>query len=873
MTHDPNQLYGENYYKYYCGSGGYERAPNWLNFFGQIADRIIADFSPKSVLDAGCAIGMLVEALRDRGVDAQGFDISEFAISQMPAKYRPYVKVGSILDQNVVQRRFDLVVCIEVLEHLQPHEAEQAIQNLCAWGDVVLFTSSPEDYKEVTHFNVQQPGYWVEKFALQGFSRMLSYDASYIAPWAMVFRRERLVLPSLVRQYENRMWEQSKEIAALRQLVNEQQSDVTKYRSELDHRSSRRVGTEEIHHRSGSNVMKKASSIPRRFFELSRTARTIYREQGAVAFANRTIRWLKGERRFHNPKARVHATQRAAADDSDSSLRYLQWIRKNEPGTAELEAQKKLAAEFPYQPLISILTPVYNTDPQMLIAMIESVLAQTYSDWEFCLVDGASTHADVWETLQTYAARDSRIKIERLDENFGISGNSNAALKLVTGEFTALLDHDDVLAPFALFEVVKLLNEQPEVDFIYSDKDTLLTDGTRYLPLFKPGWSPEILLNANYLTHLCVLRTSLMREIGGFDPETDGAQDWMLFLKVAQKTDRFAHIPKMLYHWREHSRSTASGMQAKPYAATGQLRSIQAHLDALGLHAQARFEEGIIARVVWNIDPALKVSIILNLENEINASEMSALLNAYRADAPDCAVEWIILNHSGNQLDIGMTLTGVPEIDPQIITLSREDTQASALNHAAALASGDVLIFISSRLKPEQLGSLSELVGWTSHQDIGVVGGQLLQPNLTIAHTGYILNLGGLVGSLGVGQPRYSGTLLGHLVWYRNFSAVSGHGMAIRRELFESVGGFDEAFEQRGHDIDLCLRLMDRGKRHVYTPFAVFKYAEFIPKLWSSDDVDGARLRTQHAKRFESLDPYYSPNLALDDVVPQFLLR
>ncbi len=211
-TPNPNDLYDQNYYKYCCGGSNYERSDTWLKFFGEIAERIAADFAPKSVLDAGCAIGMLVEALVKHEIDAYGFDISEWAIQQMPSEYASRVKLGSILDPDAVNRHYDLVTCIEVLEHLQPAEAEIAIRNLCSWGDTIVFTSSPDDYQEVTHFNVQQPGYWAGKFAQFGFVRLLDYDASYIVPWAQVYRREKPLFPVSVHRYENLLWQRTKEI-------------------------------------------------------------------------------------------------------------------------------------------------------------------------------------------------------------------------------------------------------------------------------------------------------------------------------------------------------------------------------------------------------------------------------------------------------------------------------------------------------------------------------------------------------------------------------------------------------------------------------------------------------------------------------------
>lgn len=219
MDDNPSELFDQNYFKSHCGTIEYKRSPEFTTFFGNIAERLTRDFAPKTALDAGCAIGILVEELRNRDVDAHGFDISNWAIQQMPQKYAQFVRVGSITDPHVVHGPFDIVTCIEVVEHLPPQDADQAISNLCSWGDLILFSSSPLDYSESTHFNVQQPGYWCEKFARNGFVHVLDYDISYVTSWAMLFRRERAILPSIVRGYEDRLWQIKKENADLRQAL------------------------------------------------------------------------------------------------------------------------------------------------------------------------------------------------------------------------------------------------------------------------------------------------------------------------------------------------------------------------------------------------------------------------------------------------------------------------------------------------------------------------------------------------------------------------------------------------------------------------------------------------------------------------------
>lgn len=910
---DANELYDEHYYKQYLtkeGAVAYERSESWLNFFGNIAEHVQHDIAPQTVLDAGCAIGMLVEALVKRGVDAHGFDISEWAIQQMPGEHAARVKVGSVLDPNAASQHYDLVICMEVLEHLRPEDAEMAIRNLCNWGEMVIFTSTPDDYREVTHLNVQPPGYWAEKFAQHGFVRVLDYDATYIATWAQLFRREKALLPVVVRQYENALWQHRQENADLRRLaaqlqpyrtaferlaqaINAQQPDDQANEARTDELVNRALHYEirlrdaeqtlqTITHTRGWRMLASWWTLKRRLIstaqkrhrakQLSDAVARSLRDDGAIGLAKRSARWMRGERRFYQRRL---LTPASGLDVNDPFADYPQWIAENEPGADELARQAAEAEQLAYKPVISILTPVYNTDRRMLVEMIDSVRSQTYPHWELCLVDGGSTAPHVWEVLQQYSQQDARLKIRRLPANLGISGNSNAALQLVTGDFVALLDHDDLLAPNALYEVARTLNANPELDFIYSDKDMITQDGSeRFYPSFKPDWSPEVLLNTNYLTHLCVLRTTLMREIGGFDLQANGSQDWALFLDAMLRTDRAAHIPKMLYHWRQHPLSVASGtLEAKPYAAESQLRCIQRFLNARGVKGQPVFAEGLLIRIDWETDVSLKVAIVLDVTGTPSNKALERLARQYLSQSGYAQTELILLDRTGNSGDLRNSafLSADPRI--RILTFDPSTTTGTARNRAVECAAGDVFVFLSADLVCESPHAIRELVGWARYPDLGAVTGHLMQPDGTIAHAGYVLNLGGIVGSVGQRLHKYSESLYGPFIWYRNLSAVSGDCLAIRRDQLARVDGFDETFECAGSDIDLCLRLREQAVRHFYTPFAMFRYDQSMPGHWSGTSEDRARLLERHAEAFAAGDPYYNVHLSTNDLIPRLRLR
>ncbi|MBI5233228.1 MAG: glycosyltransferase, partial [Deltaproteobacteria bacterium] len=291
--------------------------------------------------------------------------------------------------------------------------------------------------------------------------------------------------------------------------------------------------------------------------------------------------------------------------------RYQAWIKKNEPSSKELCAQKK--TRFRHEPKISIAVPTFNTPEKFLRDMVESVMDQTYPNWELCMADGGSKEALVKEILGEYAGKDSRVKVKFLDENKGIAGNSNEALSLASGDYIALLDHDDMLPPFALFEVVRAINKNPGAEFIYSDEDKISEDGKRrFDPHFKPDWAPDTMLSYNYICHLSVIKKDIIDRIGGFREGFDGAQDYDLFLRASRKTDNIIHIRKVLYHWRAHRLSTAQRSDTKPYAVTSGQRAIRDYLCSNGREARVSEDTVLITYgVSYEIEGDPMVSIII----------------------------------------------------------------------------------------------------------------------------------------------------------------------------------------------------------------------------------------------------------------------
>ena len=970
------ELYDENYYKKHCGELPYERSEHWINFFGGIARRIADDFQPQTTLDAGCAIGLLVEALQQNGVEAYGFDVSEWAIKQMPSRYARFVKKDSILNSKAFEKKFDLVTCIEVLEHLQPSEADIAVENLCSWGNIVIFTSSPDDYAETTHFNVQQPGYWAEKFAQNGFVRVLNYNAGYIASWAQVFRRETIILPALVRQYEDNLWVKTKQIysqreavvklqqnldvqtdltessqtaaiaalaaekeiaelrlqkeiaerervdiernrlseelenlksleanyAALRESHLDLQNDFSAIKRELTNLQSDSLSLQKSYAVSNderSRLLKELQSVnemidkvfrtkswkavnfwwkskekvvsflPRkrdRFRALYKTASYIQRNQGSGALASRSLRFLKGERLNANFSPSVEITRKLNEEEF-----YHEWIIRNEPDAVELNGQKQHEIKFKYRPLISILTPIFNTDEVFLEKMVESVLAQTYSNWELCLADGNSTALSIRPSLEKYARLDHRIKVKFLDKNFGISGNSNEALAMATGEFVALLDHDDTLTPNALYENVALLNRNPQADMIYSDEDKLNPQGKRCSPFFKPDWSPDLLRSIMYTCHLGIYRTELVKQVGDFRPAFDGSQDYDLVLRLIEKTDQIFHIPKILYQWRMSPESTALSADAKDYAETARVKALQEHCERTGVKGIAKpglFNSAVRLKYLPEEHPLISIIIPTRDKVEVLRQCVNSILKLSTYQNYEIL---IVDNDSREQATFNYFDSLEKHSKIRLLNYSGKFNFSAINNFAVNKACGEIMVFLNNDTEVISPDWLEAMLEHALREDVGAVGARLIYPNKTIQHAGVVIGIGGVAGHVHLGISQGDVGYFGRALMVQNFSAVTGACLMTKAKDFKEVGGFNErSLAVAFNDIDYCLKLREKDLLVIYTPYAELYHYESLSRGSDStpENIDRFRGEMEYMQKTWSAtienDPYYNPNLSLD---------
>jgi GT2 family glycosyltransferase len=554
---------------------------------------------------------------------------------------------------------------------------------------------------------------------------------------------------------------------------------------------------------------------------------------------------------------------------------YRRWIRKYEPAAADLARQRE--HKFARSPKLSVMVPVFNPPAAFLEAMTESVRAQTYANWELCLADGASTAAHVRPILERAAAADSRIKVAFLPANGGIVGNSNAALELATGDYVGLLDHDDTLAPFALFEIASALNANPDADFLYSDEDKLDTHGERVEPNFKPDWSPETLRSRNYICHFTVLRRSLVEQVGGFRSGFDGSQDYDLVLRASEAARQIVHVRHVLYHWRMHAQSTAFAKGTKHYAYDAGKRAVDEHLHRLGIDASVH--DGPILgtyQVIYHLRTQPLVSIIIPNQDQVSLLGrcVESLSKASYANYELLIVE------NGSRLP--ETHAYYRELQKQphvrVVEWTRPFNYAAVNNFAAAQAKGELLLFLNNDTEGINPDWLESMVKIAVQPGVGAVGAKLYYADDTIQHAGIVVGMGGVAGHSHLFYPRHAAGYMQRLRFTQNVAAVTGACLLMPRRVFQQVGGWDEGFVLAFNDVDLCLSILKAGYRVVWTPDAELYHLESKTRGYEDTAEKQARFKREydlfHLKWgafLKSGDPYYSPHFRLDR--PDFALK
>lgn len=573
----------------------------------------------------------------------------------------------------------------------------------------------------------------------------------------------------------------------------------------------------------------------------------------------RVWRWLPRMFRQPQPPGRplpIGPVELLSFDDQ-----YQLWLQQNELTSEGIGHLRQGTPMLTYRPLISVVMPVHNTDPQWLREAIDSVRAQIYDNWELCIVDDASRRWATRRVLRSVRREDTRIKVSRLRRNVGIAGATNAALSVATGEFVAFVDHDDELRPDALAEVARCLNEDRELDLIYTDEDKRDLDGALVEPFFKPDWSPDLLMSVNYLNHLSVVRRELVDKVGGLRSEYDGSQDYDLFLRITEQTDRIAHIGRPLYSWRKAPGSAATEVYAKDFAYEAGKRALADALRRRGLDGDV--QEAIVRgryRVRYRVQGEPLVSIIIPTRDKVHM--LRRCVESIHEISTYSRYELLIVD---NQSREKATLDYLAELEGRVLSYPHRFNYARIMNFAAREAEGNYLLLLNNDTEVVSSEWLESMVEHAQRQEVAAVGARLLYPHGGVQHEGIII---GFVGG-SAGNVDHGGFFaLGETI--RNCSAVTGACMMVRPEVYWELGGFEERLGVAFNDVDFCLRAREKGYQIVYTPYAVLHHHESATRGRMHPEEDEAFFRSRWGNPGEFQDPYYNPNL---DRLHPFRLR
>ena len=526
---------------------------------------------------------------------------------------------------------------------------------------------------------------------------------------------------------------------------------------------------------------------------------------------------------------------------SEEEKTYLKWIKQNEPSKEELEIQKK--KKFKINPKISILVPLYNTPEKFFDELVQSLKNQTYSNWELCLADGSPKPI---EFINKYL-EDKRIIYKIIGENKGISGNTNEALKLATGDYIGLLDHDDLLPAFSLYEIVKRINEKPDVEFIYTDEDKIeALNKPRYGVFFKPDFSPYTLNSANYICHFSIFKKELMEKIGGFDSKYDGSQDWDIVARATENTNKIEHIAKVLYHWRVHKNSTAGNADSKPYAYEIGKQVIKDHVKR-SLDIDVDVQDGPTPgsyEVKYKVKQNPKVSIIID-GKDLEEKEIIKL------------VEKIEETNYTNYEIIIVTDKNIEDVNK---TVKPDNNIFETYNKIIDQINGEYfIIFDKNLIKIDKPSYIEDLVGICQDKNVGIVGTKLYNKHEKIEHNGIVLGMNGIGDFLYKGVPKDAGTYMQRLSIIHNLSCTYFKYAMINKENFLRVGGFSQEYQDLEASVDISLKMLSNEKQIVINPQVSFCVNELEETKNTEEDQ---KLKNKWKKEYEKGDIYFSPNLS-----------
>nr|WP_317377697.1 glycosyltransferase family 2 protein [uncultured Faecalimonas sp.] len=559
----------------------------------------------------------------------------------------------------------------------------------------------------------------------------------------------------------------------------------------------------------------------------------------------------------------VKLTERFQADDVD----YEQWYENHRALPEELEKQKN--QRWKKKPLISIVVPVYNTPQTFLRQMIESVQDQSYPEWELCIGNASPDNKELKKIIEEYK-KDPRIKEVEIPENKGISQNTNRAMEIASGELIGLLDHDDFLAPNALYEIAKAVCECPDAEVIYTDEDKVTTDlKEHFQPHLKPDFNLDLLRSNNYICHFFVASRDLIGRVGGFRPEFNGAQDYDLILRCTEQAKQIVHISKILYHWRVHKASTADNPASKMYAFDAGKRAIEEHLRRCSTKGTVEHTKDLgFYRVKYEVCGEPLVSIII--PNKDQTESLKKCLDSIREKTSYKNYEIIIVENNSEEPETFAFYKKISGGNIKIVTWEGEFNYSAINNFGVRHARGDYLLLLNNDVEIISADWMKEMLSHCQRKEVGIVGAKLYYPDNTIQHAGIIIGIGGVAGSIFTGLPRAFSGYLHKASIQLDLSAVTAACMLVKRSAFEQVGGLEEKLKVAFNDVDFCLRVREKGYLVVYDPYAELYHYESKTR-GAEDTKEKVRrfqteieyMRSHWIDLLKKGDPYYNCNLSL----------
>lgn len=553
-----------------------------------------------------------------------------------------------------------------------------------------------------------------------------------------------------------------------------------------------------------------------------------------------------------------------------------QFGTKSFPDEARAKAERETV--FPRMPKISILVPLWNNEPEFQKEMLDSVLNQTYQNWELCLADGSDdAHSYMGEISKEYAARSSgRIVYKKLEKNEGISGNTNACLAMATGEFIGLLDQDDILHPSTLYEYVKVINEK-DADYIYCDETTFKSGNIDHMLTmhFKPDYAPDNLRANNYICHFSVFKRDLLQGTELFRSQFDGSQDHDMILRLTDAAKNVVHVPKLLYYWRCHATSVASNIEAKPYAIEAARGAVAENLRSHGfknfqITSTRAFET--IFKIRYQIIGSPKISIVI--PNKDHVEDLKRCISSIEEKSTYDNYEIIVVENNSETKEIKDYYELLKD-DPRVkvVTYTGSFNYPAINNFGVKETTGEYILLLNNDTQVITVNWMEEMLMYAQREDVGAVGAKLYYGDKTIQHAGVVIGLGAhrTAGHTHYKQHRENLGYMGRLCYAQDVTAVTGACLLVKKSLFEKVGGLDESFAISLNDVDFCLKLRKLGLLNVFTPFAELYHFESISR--GLDDQgekaerynrESAHFRDKWKKELQQGDPYYNPNFSLD---------